>query len=316
MKILAILIFLILCLRNYGDIDDLNNHTNDLDSDFAINDYGQKYPGTIPNLFAPDYIRSEHRIHSSPTFSPNKNEVYWSVFPRSSDNKLKDETILFSHKTENRWSSPLVASFSGEFTDGGPFFSPDGRKLYFYSKRPLNNKTNEETKGEIWYVEKIGDNWKEPQHIELDFVGEKLFFSISNNNTIYFTSGHGYRGVGTGSVDIYYTRFINGFYAKPEKLPNNINSKQFVESDPLISPDENFIIFFSLERPENIGQYDLFISYSMKKNQWTQPINLGEDINKGYSRFPRFSPDGKYIFFVRKDGVYWVDSSIIHNLKK
>jgi Tol biopolymer transport system component len=316
MKILAIITFIALSLGNYGDVDNINYNTNDLDSDFAIKDYGQKNPGIVPELFAPDYIRSEHRIHSSPSFSPIKNEVYWSVFPRSSDIKHKDETILFSQKLENRWSSPKVATFSGKYADGGPFFSSDGRKLYFYSKRPINTKTNVETKSEIWYVEKLGDNWTKPKHIKLDCDGEKIFFSLSNNNNIYFTSGHGYRGVGAGSVDIYSARFINGSYAKPEKLPNDINSKQFVESDPLISPDENYIIFFSLERPGNIGQYDLFISYSLKNNQWTKPINLGEDINKGYSRFPRFSPDGKYIFFVRQDGVYWVDSSIIHNIKK
>jgi hypothetical protein len=117
-------------------------------------------------------------------------------------------------------------------------------------------------------------------------------------------------------VDIYFSRFINGSYSKPEKLANDINSTQFVESDPLISPDEHYIVFFSLERPNNIGQYDLFISYSLKNNRWTKPINLGEEVNKGYARFPRFSPDAKYIFFVRQDGVYWVDSSIIHNTRK
>ena len=316
MKIFAFLSFILLSLGNHGDIDDINYHRNDLDSDFALKEYGQKNPGRIPDLFAPEYIRSEHRIHSSPAFSPKMNEVYWSVFPRNSDIKHKDETILFSQKVENGWSSPKVATFSGEYTDGGPFFSADGRKLYFYSRRPLNNKTNVQTKGEIWYVEKIEEKWTEPRHIELDFAGEKLFFSISNNNTIYFTSGHGYRGVGTGSVDIYYASFINDSYTKPEKLPDEINSKQFVESDPLISPDEMYIIFFSLERPGNIGQYDLFISYSLKENRWAKPVNLGEDINKGYSRFPRFSPDGKYLFFVRQDGVYWVDSSIIQGIKK
>ncbi len=312
--VLAILTLLIL-----GDIEAvfyINYQASDSESKFSANDYGQKNPGTIPTLFSPGYIRTEHRIHSSPVFSPDMNEVYWSVFPRGSNIKHKYETILFARKVENKWSSPKVASFSGEYTDGGPFFSPDGKKLYFYSKRPLNEKSKKETNGEIWFVEKHIDSWSAPQHIELDHNGEKLFFSISNNNNIYFTSGHGSRGTGIGSVDIYYARFISGCYKKPEKLPNEINSKNFVESDPLISPDEKYIIYYSMERPENIGQYDLYISHCLNKNQWTKSINLGEEINKGYSRFPRFSPDGKYIFFVRQEGVYWVDSSIIHNYNR
>ncbi|MEN8155293.1 MAG: hypothetical protein ABFR75_14860 [Acidobacteriota bacterium] len=216
----------------------------------------------------------------------------------------------------NIWSSPKVASFSGEYWDGGPFFLKDSNKLYFYSKRPIRKNSKTEMEGEIWYVEKQGENWGEPQHVKLDLEGEKIFFSVSNNNNIYFTSGHGYRGTGTGSVDIYYAKFNNGTYEKPEKLPDSINSKQFVESDPLVSPDEKFLIFFSLQRPENIGQYDLYISYNIGKGQWTKPVNLGAQFNKGVSRFPRFSPDGKYLFFSRGvDGIYWISVKIIEELK-
>lgn len=306
-------IFIILCEHNV--ILNDNDQPTDVESKLSIEEYGQPKPGTIPILFAPDYIRTEHRIHSSPTFSPNINEVYWSVFPLGSDINHKYETILFSQKLGNKWSTPKVASFSGKYTDGGPLFSPDGNKLYFYSKRPLNKDSNEETKGEIWFVNKYKNNWSTPQHIQLNFEGEKLFFSISDSNSIFFTSGHGYKGIGSGTVDIYFSRFINGSYKNPERLSSDINSAKYIESDPLISRDEKYIIFFSFETPKNIGQYDLFISYNLKKNKWTNPKNLGKNINKGYSRFPRFSPDGKYLFFVRQDGVYWVDSSIIYDYK-
>jgi hypothetical protein len=278
-------------------------------------EYGQKPPGKTPVLFSPEFIVTKHRIHSSPAFSPDMNEVYWSVLPRNSDIQHKNETILFSQKVKNKWSSPKIASFSGEYNDGGPLFSFDGNKLYFYSKRPLDKKSKTETRGEIWFVERHGEDWGIPRHIKIDFEGEKLFFSISENNNIYFTSGHGFGGAGIGSVDIYCTKFINGSYAKPERLSDDIVSRQFVESDPLISPDEKYLIFYSLERPENIGQYDLYITYHIDKDRWTKPINLGTKINKGYSRFPRFSPDSKYIFFVRPDGVYWVDSSVISEVK-
>ena len=142
-----------------------------------------------------------------------------------------------------------------------------------------------------------------------------MFFSLSKNNNIYFASGFGIKGTGIGSADLYCAKFINGTYAKPERLTNVINSKQFIESDPLISPDEEYLIFFSLERPENIGQYDLYISSHIGKDQWSKPKNLGAQINKGVSRFPRFSPDQKYIFFVTLDGVYWMDSSFINEYK-
>ena len=262
--------------------------------------------------FSPNFIRTKHRLHSSPTFAPKINEVYWSVFPRTSEIKHRNETILFSKKTNNIWSSPKVASFSGKYHDGGPLFSQDDKKLYFYSNRPLNINSNSLTKGEIWFVKREGENWGKPQYIKLDLEGEKLFFSISRNKNIYFTSGFGKRGAGIGSADLYCAKFINGTYEKPKRLPDVINSKQFIESDPLISPDEKYLIFYSLERPNGFGQYDLYISSRVGKDRWSKPINLGAQINKGVSRFPRFSPDQKYMFFVTLNGIYWIKSSFFN----
>lgn len=275
---------------------------------------GQKPPGKTPEIFARVFMTAKHRIHGSPAFSPDQKEVYWSVFPKTNEFSTKTQVILFSKCVNEKWTSPKLANFSGKYFDGGPFFSYDGRKLYFYSRRPLRKNSDKETDGEIWYVEKKGDIWGEPHHLAIDMKGDKFFFSLSKNNNLYFTSGHGPRGSGSGNVDIYFTKFINHSYSKPEKLPEPINSRKYLESDVLISPDEKVLIFYSFEKPGNLGQYDLYVSFKIE-NQWSIPANLGENINKGYSRFPRYSPDGKYLFFVRANGIYWVSTEIIQELK-
>jgi len=68
--------------------------------------YGQKPPGLTPILFSPEFIRTRHKIHSSPTFSPGLDEVYWSVLPRTSEIKHKKETILISRKVNGEWTKP------------------------------------------------------------------------------------------------------------------------------------------------------------------------------------------------------------------
>lgn len=271
---------------------------------------GQKSPGKTPEIFAKEFLASKHRLHGAPAFSPDGKEVYWSVFPKTNEFSTRTQVILFSKCVNETWTSPELASFSGKYFDGGPFFSPDGNKLYFYSRRPLKENSDKQTNGEIWYVEKKGDKWGKPRHLTIDMKGDKLFFSLSKNGNLYFTSGHGPRGSGSGNVDIYVAKFINGSYLKPEKLPEPINSEKYLESDVLISSDETYLIFYSFEKPGNFGQYDLYVSFKTG-NQWSNPINLGKNINKGYSRFPRFSPDSKYLFFVRRDGVYWVSTKII-----
>jgi hypothetical protein len=275
--------------------------------------FGQKPPGLKPRIF----LKSKHRIHSSPAFSPDGKEVYWSVFPRTNEFSTRTQVILFSKLINEKWTSPELASFSGKYFDGGPFFSFDGKKLYFYSLRPLNSTSNKQTEGEIWYVEKDGETWSKPHHLAIDMKGDKLFFSFAKNNNLYFTSGHGPRGVGSGNVDVYVTRFHKDSYSKPEKLPDIINTRKYLESDVLVSPDEKYLIFFSFERPGNFGQYDLYVSFK-SADQWSKPVNLGEEVNKGYSRFPGFSPDGRYLFFVRQiseKGIFWVSTQFIEKLK-
>jgi Tol biopolymer transport system component len=258
---------------------------------------GLKAPGSTPKRF----MTSVHRIHSSPAFSPDLKEVYWSVFPRTAEFSTKTQIILYSKLEKGKWTAPKLASFSGQYFDGGPVFSADGKKLYFYSRRPLAENSLKETDGEIWVVEKTGKTWSHPRHLPIPMNGDKLFFSLDEQGSIYYTSGHGPKGVGSGTVDIFSSQFSKGKYSTIEKLPGSINSDRYIESDALISPDGRYL-------------YDLYVSFRTGE-QWSDPVNLGKEINQGYSRFPGLSPDGKYLFFVRRDGVYWVSTKVFEELK-
>ena len=88
---------------------------------------GQKPPGKIPEIFAPGVITTEYHEHSSPAFSLDGSEVYWSVFI----NFYGPQVILTMWEKDGLWTHPEVASFSGQYTDGNPCFSPDGKKLFF-----------------------------------------------------------------------------------------------------------------------------------------------------------------------------------------
>ncbi len=44
--------------------------------------------------------------------------------------------MLFVELRDHRWTSPRVLSFSGEYSDGDPAFTPDGKRLFFTSLRP------------------------------------------------------------------------------------------------------------------------------------------------------------------------------------
>ncbi|HZS05430.1 MAG TPA: hypothetical protein VFD58_11390 [Blastocatellia bacterium] len=121
---------------------------------------------------------------------------------------------------------------------------------------------------------------------------------MSADGTLYFGSG---RAGGKGATDIWRSRLVGGKYGEPENLGDAINTAA-VEIEPMIAPDESFLIFAAVGRPDGRGAYDLYVSYR-RDGVWSKAVNLGEKINTGAREFsPRLSPDGRYLFFTSNRG--------------
>jgi len=271
---------------------------------------GQKPPGLKPEIFAPNIVSTEKNEFNC-AFSSNGNELYFTVW------KEGVNTIMTMKLKDGSWSARTVASFSGKYSDVDPYITADGKKLYFSSMRPLNN-IGDPKDSDIWYVEKTkDDSWAQPVRLaELNSIGKDDYYtSISINETLYFSvfDTHGSTG------DIYRSKLVNGQYTSAERVEYPI-STEFNEHDPFIAPNETYLIFTS-DRPGGYGRGDLYISFQTKKGTWTEPKNMGDDINSnGYDYCPILSPDGKYLFFTRninRNGdIYWVDARIIEKLRK
>src|SRR4030042_4484543 len=87
-----------------------------------------------------------------------------------------------------RWTPPAWASFSGpDVDDDVPFFSPDGRRIYFISRRPLPGTT--EGGGEkIWFADRTPGGWSEPQPLHPPVNEHHLHweFSLDKGKNLYF----------------------------------------------------------------------------------------------------------------------------------
>ncbi len=75
------------------------------------------------------------------------------------------QVLKFSKFDNGSWSKPETAPFSGRSRDGGPAFSPDGNRIYFYSRRPLQEDAEGKHDNDIWYVEKKGTGWRQPVNL-------------------------------------------------------------------------------------------------------------------------------------------------------
>jgi len=206
--------------------------------------------------------------------SPNGNEVMFTA--QSVMGNLS--AIVISKKTNNSWSTPEVASFSGQFFDLEPFYSSDGLKVYFVSTRPLFNDTLEPKDFDIWFVERLSldSNWSEPKNMgsPINTKHGEFYPSIANNGNFYFNRDNPELKT---KDDIYVSEFKDDMYQIPKKLPVSINSEGY-EYNAFIAPDESYLIFGSYNRKDGFGSGDLYMSIKTDEG-WTVARNLGDNIN-------------------------------------
>ena len=72
------------------------------------------------------------------TFSPDGREAYGAGSSDLPDSGYSYGTLLCSRVVDGGWTPPRMAPFAAErHGDDVPFLSPDGRRLFFLSHRPL-----------------------------------------------------------------------------------------------------------------------------------------------------------------------------------
>jgi ankyrin repeat protein len=268
---------------------------------------GQEKPGDTPRLFAPGIV-SGHSFdseHSPAVFSPDGNEVYWTQKFRG--------PILFMKQEKGGWTAPEPAPFCSEFGDGEPIFSPDGSKLFLLSLRPIEpgGPTDKEN---MWFVERTPQGWSEAKPVSalINACDLHWLFSVADNGTIYFASP---REGGFGANDIYCSKLRDGEYEEPKNLGNVINTPD-VDHTPFIAPDESYLIFVSRGRTASTRDFQFFISYKNEDGSWKEPIALDQKINSlDFALCPAVTPDKKYMFFIAKGDIYWVDAGFIDRLR-
>ncbi len=253
-------------------------------------DYFGLTGSTSAEIFAEGIVSREFQELNA-VFSPDGQEFYFTI----ADPGRNFYTIVFYKKNQkDEWEGPEVAPFSGSYSDADPFFSPDGTKMYFISKRPLDGTSKEPKDFDIWMVEKTATGWSAAKNLGAPINTEKneFYVSVTREGSIFYSGN--YDG-GKGYGDIYEAKLVDGKYVV-ENLGDAINSPTG-EGDPYISPDGNTLIFMSWGREDDLGRGDLYISFKENGN-WKKAVNMGEQINsEAFEYCPMISPDGKYFFW-------------------
>jgi len=271
---------------------------------------GQKPPGEKPELFGLGIISSIWGIHSTAVFSPDGNEVYWAPMMSFPGELYSRGGLLVMKRVDGRWTPPAWASFSGpDLDDDVPFFSADGKRIHFISRRPLPGES-EAGSEKIWYADRTPAGWSDPRPLDpiVNSMNMHWEFSLDRHGNLYFA---GQAPDSLGLQDVYLARFVNGKYEKPVNFGKPINSADG-ENTPFIASDGSYLIF---ER-----QYDLWVSFRGADGAWSEPVKLGPEVNSpSVELCPIVTADGKYLFFLsQRDGeshAYWARADVIDKVR-
>ena len=171
-------------------------------------------------------------------------------------------------------------------------FSPDGQWIYFSSDRPISG--NEKKDFDIWRVKRLpSGKWGEPENLgpNVNSAKDEFYPSVTRSGNLYFTAE---LPQGRGSEDIVVCKPDGTGFGKPELLPEDIDTK-FDEFNAFIDPDEQFILFSSYGRENDMGGGDLYMSRKDAQGNWLPSHHLPVPLNSGSLDYcPYVTPDKTY----------------------
>lgn len=210
-------------------------------------------------------------------------------------------SIFSIHSLYSQQANLVVEELRGnvntEFQEFSPSLSPDGRTLFFYSKRDRRQYTDIFTS-----KLKTDGTWDYPQEVkeinsdfddQSPFItadGKYLFFSSNRDGAWEAKLGNGKIGV---SRDIFYSEWNGKSWGEPIPLPVEINT-DMIEENPNFVGDTLLFTRYPFSKPELAR---IYIS-KRKGKEWSPAVALLNPINDSNATIAgSLSHDEKTIFF-------------------
>lgn len=253
----------------------------------------QQLPSDTPEIFAPGLLVKDSGIAlDRVAFSRDGKEFYYCYARHWFDSK--GSGINYFTYNGTGWTGPKV--LHKEYY--APSFSPDGKSLFFISKK----------KGVVFQSSRTDTGWSEPRIFIKRNYGV-YDFMLTRSGTKYAASNI---GCGIDNYQCYDICILpdSDKDTIARTLGEPLNTPGF-DGDFFVSMDESYIIISANETKD--FESELFISYRNKNKTWTKPVSLGPLINDGLAhRWGQYvTSDNKYLFYTKGTSekechIYWV----------
>jgi outer membrane protein OmpA-like peptidoglycan-associated protein/tetratricopeptide (TPR) repeat protein len=205
----------------------------------------------------------------------------------------------------------VVKGISSERDEYLAYISPDGQLALYTRRMPIQNRRDQvfttDKEAEVLSISLKNKNGnfdngaplEEPFNMAQNEGGPTLTI---DNKHLYYTI-YKQEGGAQPNADIYVSHFFEGSWSQPKKLGKKVNHPVYWDSQPSVSSDGNTIYFVS-DRPGGFGGTDVYKTMlNTTNNEWSEPINMGKNINSsGNERTPFIHPDNES-FYYSSDGL-------------
>ncbi len=215
--------------------------------------------------------------------------------------ELQGLEVLSSLQKKDYYRVKNLETLNTPFAEYGPAYS--NSELFFASSRA--NTRIYEASGtpftDIYQVDTKGANIDVntlkslPEGIINMFgVNTGSITFSADGKLMIFARGNTGKKKGGKDVDLYLSRFRNGAWTAG--TPININTPDYWESTPSLSPDGR-TLYFSSNRKGGYGGLDIYSAQMDSRGRFGKVRNLGPDINTaGDELFPYMADNGKLYF--------------------
>ncbi len=192
----------------------------------------------------------------------------------------------------------LGPNINKEHRSAGARVSPDGQTLYFFK---VDHPENLKGTRDIWvsHWDPKDSIWSPAEHMPepINNYGDNLVHWVSKDGKKLLLHNRYLKNKMSMSGLSMSEQLPDGSWSFPKK----IKIKKYKNKDLCsfeMSPDEEVLIS-AIRQPKNtLGQQDLYVSFKIGPNKYSEPINMGNVVNtKGIEATAFLSPDGEKMYF-------------------
>ncbi len=199
----------------------------------------------------------------------------------------------------------LSDNVNSQYNETRPLIAPDGKTLYYSRANHPENVGGEDDENDIWYSElnSTTGKWEKSINIgaPLNNKGPNYISSITpDGNAMTVLLGNEYKGSKKMSPGVSISTKTSEGWSEPKPL-KIINA--FIESTDgnYFLANNRKVLIMAIDRYDAYGGKDLYVSFLQGNDKWTEPLNLGNDINTAHMESsPYLAPDNETLYFSSK----------------